>query len=116
MEGVLSPEMASVSTERPVLTGWGLTQSFGERRVLDGVDLHLRHGEDLAMVGVSGSGKSTLLYARAGLRQPEAGTGAWAGCPDVRSLHEPHITLVRRATCGFVFQLPSMTGTGLWVR
>ena len=60
-----------MTTEVPALTGRGLTQSFGERRVLDEVDLYLRPGEVLAVVGVSGSGKSTLLYALAGLRQPD---------------------------------------------
>ena len=89
------------------LVGRGLTQSFGERRVLDGVDLDLRRGEVLAVVGVSGSGKSTLLYALAGLRQPDDGTVAWGGHDDVWSLREPRITLVRREQCGFVFQFPA---------
>ena len=91
----------------PVLEANGLTHSFGERRVLSGVDLELSHGEVLAVVGVSGSGKSTLLYALAGLRQPDEGTVAWSDNPDIWSLREPRITLVRRATCGFVFQFPA---------
>ena len=94
-------------TATPVLAANGLTHSFGERRVLAGVDLELRHGEVLAVVGVSGSGKSTLLYALAGLRQPDEGTIAWSDNPDIWSLREPRITLVRRATCGFVFQFPA---------
>ena len=96
-----------MTTEVAALAGRGLTQSFGERRVLDGVDLDLQRGEVLAVVGVSGSGKSTLLYALAGLRQPEAGTVAWGGHADVWSLREPRITLVRREQCGFVFQFPA---------
>ena len=103
----MEAEMSSVPAVGPVLTCRGLTQSFGERRVLDGADLDLHQGEMLAVVGVSGSGKSTLLYALAGLRQPEAGTVAWGGHADVWSLREPHITLVRRAACGFVFQFPA---------
>ena len=91
----------------PALATNGLTHSFGERRVLAGVDLELRHGEVLAVVGVSGSGKSTLLYALAGLRQPDEGTVEWGGHADVWSLREPRITLVRRETCGFVFQFPA---------
>ncbi len=89
------------------LEGRGLVQSFGERSVLSGVDLELRSGEVLAVVGASGSGKSTLLYALAGLRQPDGGTVAWGGRADVWSLREPHITLARRAACGFVFQFPA---------
>ena len=89
------------------LQGRGLTQSFGTRSVLNGVDVELRKGEVLAIVGASGSGKSTLLYALAGLRRPDGGTVAWGSHADVWSLREPHITLVRRATCGFVFQFPA---------
>ena len=89
------------------LEGRGLTQSFGARSVLSGVDVELRRGEVLAIVGASGSGKSTLLYALAGLRQPDGGTVSWGSHADVWSLREPHITLVRRATCGFVFQFPA---------
>lgn len=96
-----------MTTEVLALIGRGVAQSFGERRVLDGVDLDLRRGEVLAVVGVSGSGKSTLLYALAGLRQPDEGTVAWGDQADVWSLREPKITLVRRAACGFVFQFPA---------
>lgn len=39
----------------------GVTKSFGERRVLDGIDLALREHEAIALIGASGSGKSTLL-------------------------------------------------------
>ena len=89
------------------LEGRGLMQSFGARNVLSGVDVDLRRGEVLAIIGASGSGKSTLLYALAGLRQPDGGTVSWGDHPDVWSLREPRITLVRRATCGFVFQFPA---------
>ncbi len=99
--------MNHTQTARPALTGRGLVQSFGERRVLSSVDLELHHGEVLAVVGVSGSGKSTLLYALAGLRQPESGMVAWGDRPDIWRLGEPETTLVRRATCGFVFQFPA---------
>ena len=96
-----------MTTEVFALTGRGLAQSFGERSVLDGVDLDLRRGEVLAVVGVSGSGKSTLLYALAGLRQPDKGAVAWGRHADIWSLREPQITVIRRETCGFVFQFPA---------
>ena len=44
-----------------------LTKSFGERRVIDGLDLTVRHGEFVALLGRSGCGKSTLLRILAGL-------------------------------------------------
>ena len=99
--------MTTVMATEPVLTARGLMQSFGERSVLGGADLELRHGEVLAVVGVSGSGKSTLLYALAGLRQPDGGTVTWGDHADVWDLGEPDITLTRRAACGFVFQFPA---------
>ncbi|WP_330172907.1 ABC transporter ATP-binding protein [Streptomyces sp. NBC_01498] len=52
-----------------------LVRSFGERRVLDGLDLDLGAGEFVALLGRSGSGKSTLLRAVAGLDHDVTGSG-----------------------------------------
>jgi heme exporter protein A len=54
-------------------------KSFGERRVLDGVDLHLEEGERLAVLGPNGAGKTTLLRMLATLLRPERGEIAIAG-------------------------------------
>ena len=51
----------------------GLTKSFGQRKVLDGVSLAVRHRETLVMLGPSGSGKSTLLRCINGLNHWDAG-------------------------------------------
>ncbi len=51
----------------------GLTRAFGERLVLDGLDLEIAPGEFVALIGRSGSGKSTLLRALAGLDRDLAG-------------------------------------------
>ena len=51
----------------------GIKNSFGEQVVHDGVDLDVRNGEILGVVGGSGTGKSVLLRSIIGLKQPDAG-------------------------------------------
>ncbi|MBV6656616.1 MAG: amino acid ABC transporter ATP-binding protein, partial [Devosiaceae bacterium] len=52
----------------------GLEKSFGPLKVLKGIDLDVRKGEVLSVIGASGSGKSTLLYCINGLEKIQAGT------------------------------------------
>lgn len=56
------------------LTARGLVRSYGDRTVLDGLDLTVPPGTRLALIGENGSGKSTLLRLLAGLERPDAGT------------------------------------------
>jgi phospholipid/cholesterol/gamma-HCH transport system ATP-binding protein len=51
----------------------GIVNSFGEQVIHDGVDLDVRNGEILGVVGGSGTGKSVLLRSIIGLKQPDAG-------------------------------------------
>ncbi|MFD8720646.1 ABC transporter ATP-binding protein [Streptomyces sp. NPDC059629] len=60
---------------RPAVRLRGLTRSFGDRTVLDGIDLDVPAGQFTALLGHSGSGKSTLLRAVAGLDHGVAGSG-----------------------------------------
>jgi sulfonate transport system ATP-binding protein len=57
----------------PVVRTAGLCRRFGDRRILDGLDLEIQPGEFLALIGRSGSGKSTLLRALAGLDREMTG-------------------------------------------
>ena len=51
----------------------GIINRFGEQTVHDGVDLDVRNGEILGVVGGSGTGKSVLMRSIIGLKTPEAG-------------------------------------------
>ncbi|MGD1906900.1 MAG: ABC transporter ATP-binding protein [Leptolyngbyaceae cyanobacterium] len=57
----------------------GITKTFGQNRVLDGLDLTMEPGECLAVIGPSGTGKSTILRIIAGLLAADAGNIRVAG-------------------------------------
>lgn len=72
-------------------------------RVIAGVSLALKRGENLAIVGPSGSGKSTLLSILGTLEPPTYGSVRLAG-QDPSSLGESELAAFRRDHIGFVFQ------------
>jgi putative ABC transport system ATP-binding protein len=84
----------------------------GTLTILDGVDLAVRAGESVAIVGASGAGKSTLLALLAGLDQPSAGE-VWLDGSELSVLDEDGRAAVRAEHVGFVFQsfhlVPSLT-------
>ena len=57
----------------PVLQIEALSHSYGERRALSEVNLNLRRGEFMALIGPNGSGKTTLMRCLAGVLKPTAG-------------------------------------------
>jgi heme exporter protein A len=58
----------------PLIHAVGLGKRYGDKRVLEGLDLHVERGEFLLVTGPNGSGKTTLLRMCAGLTAPTAGT------------------------------------------
>ncbi|MDQ6642142.1 MAG: ATP-binding cassette domain-containing protein, partial [Actinomycetota bacterium] len=84
----------------PLVRAHSLGLRFGSTQVLDDIDLEVKPGAHLALMGRSGSGKSTLLLTLAGLLKPTSGTVEWPElADDARS---------RRAEIGMVFQAPSL--------
>ncbi|GAB3760817.1 ABC transporter ATP-binding protein [Microlunatus parietis] len=73
--------------------------------VLRGVDLAVRTGEFLVVMGASGSGKSTLLYSISGMDRPTAGKVLLDG-RELTSLGDAEMSDVRLTRMGFVFQQP----------
>src|SRR3954449_5797126 len=80
-----------------------------ELTILDHVDLAIRPGEFVAVLGPSGSGKSTLLALMAGLDRPTSGEVRIDGTP-IQSMSEDELALLRRHKIGFVFQSFQLLG------
>ena len=93
--------------ERLMVEARGLAKTYQkgttEIRPLDGLDLEVRDGELLALMGPSGSGKSTLLHVVGGLDRPDSGS-CRVGDVDVTALNEKELCAFRAANVGFIFQ------------
>lgn len=89
-----------------------ITKSFGELKVLKGIDLEIREGEIISIVGASGAGKTTLLLIMGTLMNKDRGK-VWIGDTDIDSLREKQLARFRNRKIGFVFQfhhlLPEFT-------
>ena len=103
-------------SENTVLTARDVRKDYpsgrGQLQVLNGVDLQVRRGELVAIMGASGAGKSTLLHILGMLEEPTSGQLVVYET-DVASLDEVSLARFRNRHIGFVFQhhhlLPEFT-------
>jgi len=94
-----------------------IQKSFGQLKVLKGIDLHIKKGEIVSIVGASGAGKTTLLQILGTLSTPDSGTLKINGV-DISNLQQKQLGSrqladFRNQNIGFVFQfhhlLPEFT-------
>ncbi len=100
----------------PVLRARALSKTYGSGETavyaLRAVDLDVREGEFMVLLGASGSGKSTLLNILGGLDRPSSGTVSFLD-EDLTAASDDRLTRYRREHVGFIFQfynlMPSLT-------
>ena len=96
-------EPRSAPTPTELLSVRGLAKHYGATPVFRDIDLDLRRGEVVALLGASGVGKSSLLNCIAGLDAADAGAITLLG-QRIDRLDEPAAAALRRTALGFVFQ------------
>jgi phospholipid/cholesterol/gamma-HCH transport system ATP-binding protein len=93
---------AGNESQEPVVTIHGLKKAFKDHEVLKGVDLEVRKGENLVVLGKSGSGKSVLIKCMVGLEYPDEGEITVLG-QNISTLKYEELNALR-VRVGFLFQ------------
>jgi phospholipid/cholesterol/gamma-HCH transport system ATP-binding protein len=93
---------ATHATDAPIIRIRGLHNAFGEQVVHDNLDLDVRRGEIIGVVGGSGSGKSVLMRSIIGLRTPDAGEIEVLGVDARSDANEDRLAIERNI--GVLFQ------------
>jgi lipoprotein-releasing system ATP-binding protein len=82
-------------------------KAYGKLEVLKGIDLHVKEGEIVSIVGASGAGKSTLLHILGTLDTPDSGIIKVAG-EEVSTLSNRKMANFRNQQIGFIFQFHNL--------
>ena len=94
---------AAHAAEAPLVQLQDVHLSFGDNQVLKGIDVEVRRGQAVSIIGPSGSGKSTILRCITGLLRPQAGQ-ITVGDTRVDALRTEAELIALRKRVGFVFQ------------
>lgn len=86
-----------------MLKASGLYKSYGDVQVLKGIDVEIKQGEVVSIVGASGAGKTTLLQILGTLDRPDKGSVSFEG-KDLTKLSDKQMGLFRNQSIGFIFQ------------
>jgi lipoprotein-releasing system ATP-binding protein len=90
-----------------ILKGKQLTKSYGDLKVLKGIDIEIKKGEIVSIVGASGAGKSTLLHILGTLDEPDSGK-LLIKEENITKFNNNQIARFRNLNIGFVFQFHNL--------
>lgn len=90
-----------------MLLAKGIKKNYGDLQVLKGVEVHIKEGEVVSIVGASGAGKSTLLHILGTLDESDAGE-VWINGTQVNSLRGDKLADFRNKQIGFIFQFHNL--------
>src|SRR5215213_6579090 len=102
--GTASAHVEARAPSGEALAAFDLVKSYGRRRVVDGVGLHVEPGEVVGLLGANGAGKTTTFYMIIGLERPHAGRITLAG----RDITKLPMYLRARLGVGYLPQEPSI--------
>src|SRR6266550_4176922 len=107
IEAPPSPKLSTkphpvLGNSSPMIKVCSLTKKIGQQEILRGIDLEVRTGETLAMIGRSGGGKSVLLKHLVGLMQPDTGE-IWIQGQNIIGMSERQLGEIRKKV-GILFQ------------
>lgn len=90
-----------------MLKAQGIYKAYGSLPVLKGIDLHIKEGEVVSIIGASGAGKSTLLHVLGTLDSPDSGEILLSGT-SVFKLSQQKLANFRNQHIGFIFQFHNL--------
>ncbi len=90
-----------------MLKAQAITKSYGKLQVLKGIDLEIKSGEIVSIVGESGAGKSTLLHILSSLDEPDSGS-VFLNNKDVNAMKRRDLATFRNNEIGFIFQFHNL--------